>query len=241
MIETAPNTTGFDFEQLYTGLRKKEGRIYSDEELLYLPEIDQDHPLYDEWQIRKESYQRIKKYIEKNISPMKILEVGCGNGWLSHRLSSISGAEVTGIDINALEITQAQRVFSHHSHLNFLNSGIDTIRNHQFDLVVFAASIHYFPSLDTIIEMALTKLKRTGEIHILDTPFYKPVELADAKKRSLEHFSQLEFPEMSGYYFHHTINELRSFDPELLYQPSFFQKQIKNNKNPFPWFRIKNQ
>jgi 2-polyprenyl-3-methyl-5-hydroxy-6-metoxy-1,4-benzoquinol methylase len=96
----ALHIAGTSFEPVYISVREKEGRTYTDAELLRLPDIEKDHPHYIEWQLREESYGRLKKYLAKKISPMKILEVGCGNGWLSQRLSSLHAAAITGIDIN---------------------------------------------------------------------------------------------------------------------------------------------
>ncbi|NOT49896.1 MAG: class I SAM-dependent methyltransferase [Chitinophagaceae bacterium] len=228
------------FEQLYFSLREKEGRIYTDEQLLHLPDVKKDHPHFAEWQLRNKSYLRLKNYLAKRVFPVKILEVGCGNGWLSHRLSFLPGACITGIDINSIELHQAKRVFSHISNLHFINTAIDMIGPGESDHIIFAASIQYFSSLKEILDSAIQKLKPQGEIHILDTHFYNPGEIAAAKARTVDHFTNLGFPEMSSFYFHHTMDELSSFKHEIIYQPSFFQRQFNNNKNPFPWICIKN-
>jgi ubiquinone/menaquinone biosynthesis C-methylase UbiE len=68
--------------------------------------------------------------------------VGC-----RHRLSSIS-RKITGLDINFTEIQQAARVFNGCQKIKFvygdLRSGI--LYGRQFDIIVFAASIQYFPA-----------------------------------------------------------------------------------------------
>ena len=47
-----------EFEKLYISLRKKEGRIfYNEEEIVKLPVIFSSHPLYKEWKIRKRFQQ----------------------------------------------------------------------------------------------------------------------------------------------------------------------------------------
>ena len=65
MTVSATHTVWAGFEQLYPALRHKEGRVYRDEEVLHLPNISKDHPHYPEWQIRKESCNRLKHYFEK--------------------------------------------------------------------------------------------------------------------------------------------------------------------------------
>ena len=98
-----------DFEDLYIAVRQQEKRIYTDEQLQLLPDID--HLYYDELKIRKRSSERLIAYLEKKHKYLRILEVGCGNGWLSAKLSNIPNTKVTGLDINQLEIEQANRVF----------------------------------------------------------------------------------------------------------------------------------
>src|SRR5215213_11952226 len=88
------------FEELYISIRKKEQRIYTNEEVALLPDIYPDHIHYHEWQIRKRSSERLINYLSKKNRPLKILEVGCGNGWLSARMAAVDKWEVTGIDIN---------------------------------------------------------------------------------------------------------------------------------------------
>jgi ubiquinone/menaquinone biosynthesis C-methylase UbiE len=228
------------FEQLYSALRDKEGRIYTDEEVLHLPDISKDHPHYTEWQMRKESCNRLKNYFEKKISSPKILEVGSGNGWLSRRLSEISGSKITGTDINFIELQQAVRVFNHIPNLQFIPGGIhaEEIEDAKFDFIVFAASIQYFSSLKEIINLAFRKLEPNGEIHILDSNFYKSAEISAAKERTARYYSDLGFPEMTKHYFHHTTDELHFFSFKILYRTSFI-KRLSNNKNPFPWICIR--
>jgi len=242
MTTTATHIVSVGFEKLYADVRHKEGRVYSDEELLHLPDIAGDHPHYAEWQLRKESCERLKLYFEKRLGLMKILEVGCGNGWLSHRLASIDGCDVTGTDINLTELRQAERVFSHIPYLQFVHGGIhaERIGNEEYDFIVFAASIQYFSPLKEIISLALEKLKKNGEIHIIDSPIYKPGELNVAKERSAKYYKDLGFPEMTEHYFHHATDKLNFFRYKTLYQPLLINL-LSKNRNPFPWVCIRKQ
>ncbi len=174
---------------------------------------------------------------------LKILEVGCGNGWLAHRLVSVHGYDVTGTDINLAELQQAARVFSHIPYLQFVYGGINAekIEDKEYDFIVFAASMQYFSSLRDTITLAFPKLKTNGEIHIIDSPFYTSTEMEAAKKSTRDYYTNLGFTEMTEYYFHHTMDELASFRYKILYKPSFIRHRILNNKNPFPWICIKKQ
>lgn len=226
-----------DFEDLYIAVRQQEKRVYTDEQLQLLPDID--HIYYDEWKIRKRSSERLITYLEKKHKPLRILEVGCGNGWLSAKLSNIPNTRVTGLDINQVEIEQAQRVFKM-DNLDFIYDSFNesTFENENFDVIVFAASLQYFPSVINVLKQALTILRHSGEIHIIDTPFYTPLETEKADERSCRYYSALGIPEMAAHYFHHSISEFWGFKYEILFNPSsVFNRLFK--KDPFYWVTIR--
>src|SRR5438045_3657839 len=168
-----------NFEENYLLVRQKEGRLYTDEQVKWLPEIEQSNPHYKEWQTRASSCNKLIQHLSGKKRKLNILEVGCGNGWLCHHLSKIPGSDVAGIDINKVELDQAKRVFDSIENLEFFYGEIidENTRNGKFDVIIFAASIQYFPSLDEILPLALELLNPGGEIHILDSHFYKSSEL----------------------------------------------------------------
>jgi ubiquinone/menaquinone biosynthesis C-methylase UbiE len=230
-----------DFSQQYYLLRKKEGRIYSDEEVEKLPEITIGHQYFSEWQIRKRSFKRLLKYLQRKTDPLEILEVGCGNGWLSARLSVIPLSNVTGIDINTEELEQAKQVFSGIKNIDLFNCSINDkiIRDRRFDIIVFAASIQYFRSLTSVLNDAITYLKPGGEIHIVDSHFYDEKEIDAAKQRSNDYYNSIGFPGMADQYFHHSLNEIRSFQYNILFDPNSFINKLKGHTDPFYWICIK--
>lgn len=239
----AEDPIAIGFEQLYTRLRQKEGRIYSDEEVAILPYLDNEHPHYKEWMIRKNSCKALLNYIKQRDNVLSILEAGCGNGWLSARLADATDAKLTGLDINTDELDQAERVFGERRNLKFIKSSLETeeFKNEKFDLIVFAASIPYFPSLKEAISMAFEHLTLLGEIHIMDSPFYQPQEIEAAKQRTKEHFHALGFEGMEKYYHHHTLAELESFQYKILHHPFSWKNKLSIKKNPFYWITIKNR
>jgi ubiquinone/menaquinone biosynthesis C-methylase UbiE len=234
-------TSNTSFEERYIALRRKENRVYSDVEVAQLPDIDIQHQHYTEWMIRKASAKKLINFLNRKKQPLKILEIGCGNGWLSNQLSRIENSDVKGLDINAEELQQAERVFRNNRRLKFVYGEIYSAipDNCKFDVVIFAASIQYFPSLKEIINTALEKLDEHGEIHIIDSPFYSQGEVMAAKKRSQNYYAMLGFPEMTEYYFHHGIEELQSYNFKILYKPSLIKNKLFRNNSPFPWLCIK--
>jgi SAM-dependent methyltransferase len=229
------------FEKNYVAARTLERRMYTDEEAARLPSIQPDHPHYLEWKFRKRSCQKLLRYLESKKNILSILEVGCGNGWLSHELSRIPGSKIIGLDINLTELQQAARVFNQGSKLKFVYGNIlsGILNDLTFDVIVFAASIQYFHSLPELLNVSLGQLYRGGEIHILDSPFYKKEEITAAMQRSRAYYARLGFPVLADYYFHHSIGEMQPFNHKLLFDPSSIKNKLFGHKHPFPWICIK--
>lgn len=230
-----------DFEQLYIRLRQKEGRVYTDEQVASLPYINKNHPHYREWVIRKNSCKALLSYIEHRKNILSILEVGCGNGWLTAKLANV--ADTTGLDINTTELEQAKRVFGKISNLKFVNGSLesDKIQDAKFDMIVFASSIQYFPSLKQTIGLAIERLTLLGEVHILDSPFYQLHEIEAARQRSRAWFSSVGHLEMASNYHHHSLHELDNFQYKILHHPHSWRSKLSIKKNPFYWISIKNR
>jgi len=228
-----------DFEQLYLAIREYEGRVYTDADVACLPTVDASHKYYNEWQVRKRSADRLVNHLQKKNKPLNILEVGCGNGWLAAKLADIPGAKVTGLDINRAEISQARRVFKK-DNLQFVNDRIDgdMIRDMHFDVIVFAAVLPYFTSVQSILQTALDKLYPRGEIHITDTNFYHPGEVDGAIQRCADYYTEMGFPQMAELYYHHTLNVLKDFNYQVLFDPGNILNRL-GKKEPFYWIRIK--
>ena len=230
------------FREQYLALRQRENRLYSDHQVRQLPTIEADHPHYKEWIVRKQSIEKLVRHIRHMNRPLNILEVGCGNGWLAHRLSQIPRTTVTGFDINLEELQQAKRVFCKQLNLQFKSANPFSFNNEKpFDLIIFAASIQYFPSLDAIICDALAHLNVGGSIHIIDTHFYALEEVPAAQQRTVDHFTSLGFPGMADYYFHHSLATLSKFGYSILYNPQSMQNKLfgGRDRSPFYWITIK--
>jgi ubiquinone/menaquinone biosynthesis C-methylase UbiE len=134
---------------------------------------------------------------------------------------------------------QAKRVFQK-DNLEFICGNFDPgmFANQKFDVIIFAASIQYFPSVKSILEGAFLCLNKNGEVHILDTNFYKPNEVTSAAKRTEEYYEMLGYPEMVIHYFHHSINDLQPFNYKILFNPKRLINKI-SKKDPFYWVVLK--
>lgn len=231
------NPTGF--EQMYYAIREKEKRVYTDDQVRNLPDIEATHIHFIEWEIRKRSAARFMAYLNKKQKPLNMLEVGCGNGWLAAKMATMPGVEATGLDINEAEICQARRVFES-TNLTFLNEPFktDTFDDVKFDVIVFAASLPYFSSVKYTLQLAFNLLNPGGEIHLLDTHFYKNDDVTGAQERCYDYYNAMGYPQMCNYYFHHTINELKDFKYRVLLNPNALFNRL-GKKAPFYWINIK--
>ena len=75
------------FEKLYLQVRKKENRIYSDDEIKLLPYASKINPHKNEWALRTKSFLRFREYLSHKKSKLNILDLGCGNGWFTGQLA----------------------------------------------------------------------------------------------------------------------------------------------------------
>jgi len=232
-------------ESVYLRVRIAEGRIFSDAEVRQLPEVGPDHPHKKEWLIRDASLRKLQNSLIKRI-PHDILDIGCGNGWMTHRLSEVTNSRVTGIDLNQYELEQATRTFGEKENLCFVYG--DVMNNifppASFNTIILAASIQYFSNLEKLVSELLKFLKPAGEIHIIDSPVYTESETEQAKKRSLEYYRRLGFPEMSDYYFHHHWKELQLVDYLVLnrtLKDIIALKIFRDKALLFPWIVIRNR
>lgn len=229
---------------LYLCVREREGRLYPDDVVSRLPEFRGDTQLTAEWRIRANSISQLTQYLARRERPLTILELGCGNGWLSSQLSRIPETRVWGLDRFSSELIQARRVFRH-PNMAFLTADIFTppFSSKTFDVVVLASVIQYFPDLAQLIKSLQQLIDHEGEIHIIDSPIYRQEEIPHARERTEAYYTGLGFPEMAGYYYHHSVTILDEFPTSWLYHPGSIPARLKRlvgkDASPFPWVVIR--
>lgn len=222
------------FEEAYIDVRSKEDRVHDDAFVKKLPNVPKEHPHYKEWQKRKWTLAKFLKHLKQDNSKV-VLEIGCGNGWLSQELAPYSKT-VFGLDVGQLELEQAVRC-SVNSNVHYICcSDWDLLPEAHFDRIVFAGSFQYFEITPQFWKQLYRLLKVNGEIHILDTQFYSKKDTKDAKRRSEDYFSKIGNNSASNYYHHHDWKTL----PEGFktnYIPNKLNK-IFRNRSPFPWICV---
>ena len=235
-----------DFEERYLEVRVKEGRLLEDDLVRELPWLPEGHHLKKEWLLRADTLDRFSGYLKKKNGILSLLELGCGNGWFINRIHDLlPGAKIYGLDINKTELEQAARIFST-AYKTFLFGDVfeDVFEPRYFDLIILNSTIQYFPDPATLVERLLELLNENGEIHILDSPFYKnDAERNAALNRSDLYFSKIGSDGMMIHYHHHSFDFLRSYHSTMLYNPYSLKSRLLRRLgyylSPFPWIRIK--
>jgi len=226
---------------IYLRVREKEGRLYPDDIVERLPSVPPDHPFLAEWQARTASSNRLTDYLAQFRRQISVLELGCGNGWLSNRIAETAHASVVGLDLNATELRQAQRLYAQRPELTWVIADIfrDPFCHPSFDVIVIASAIQYFDDLYRLLQTMIPLLHKDGEIHILDSPLYSDEQLPSAHERSRKYYKDLGIPEMAAHYHHHSVSSLSPLHPDWLYVASTKDRANTVKDSPFPWVRLR--
>ena len=240
-----PDSKDIETERLYLGVRAKEGRIYTDEEVKNLPLINKAHRYYNEWKIRSAMAKKLCSLLVNELSHKSILEIGCGNGWLSSMLAEDASSSVIGLDINRSELEQGARIFNEKKNLIFTYGDIfnPLISGLRFDYIILASSASYFNNPESLINRLLILLNEQGEIHFIDNPSYYNGDKESAKQKTEEYYESLGFPQMSRYYHHHDLIGIsQKYKHRVLYNPEKIinrvKRKITGNVSPFFWILI---
>ncbi len=225
------------FSEYYIAVREKENRVLSDNDVRKLPYLKRN-----EWLLREKSTERILNYISKKSNTLNLLDIGCGNGWFTNKMAEISKRNrIIGIDVNSLELEQASRVFKT-KNINFVYADIfkaTTFFEAQFDIITLNGSIQYFKDLPLLKSHLYSFLKPKGEIHILDSPFYNASQIAQAKKRTADYYSQIGIPNMAANYYHHDEKYIAEFEMLYTAKRSIFHRFLNRKDSPFSWYRFR--
>lgn len=84
-------------------------------------------------------------------------------------------------------------------------------------------------------------LKSGGEIHLIDTRFYKPALMERAKRATLAYYSSFGYPEMADYHFHYGLCDLKSFHHTIHYNPYSMRNRLLKNNYAGHWICIRNR
>jgi len=168
------------FVQEYETVRLAEGR-QSDDPAYYraLPFRDLSGRMTAVWQERARTFGLLLKKVVEPLAaererPLRILDLGAGNGWLSYQLAK-RGHEVTAVDltVNPFDGLGIHAMYD----APFLPLQAEFTRlpltGGQADLVIFNASFHYAESYEETLAEAQRAARADGRIVIADSPVYR--------------------------------------------------------------------
>ncbi len=103
-------------------------------------------------------------------SSHRILDVGCGTGEISSRLTALSGAQVTGLDLIEEHLALAREQHEALSgQLDFVNGDALNLPfdDSQFDLVVCRHMLHAIPDVDRALDQMRRVTRPGGRLYLL--------------------------------------------------------------------------
>ena len=179
------------FIREYESIRAAEGRGSSSPAYyLALPYQDISGRLAAQWKIRARTFDSIERDIlrplaSQQLAPLRILDLGAGNGWLSYRLA-LAGHSPTAVDLltNSTDGLGAAANYSPHLQAMFsrVQATLDQLPfpSATFDLAIFNASFHYSQNYRRTLGEALRCLRPGGSVVIADTPWYAREQSGEA-------------------------------------------------------------
>ncbi len=157
------------------------------------------HPTSD-WHIRAASFNafvnQVLSPIEKNRDPLRILDLGAGNGWLSNRLAC-RGHDVAAVDlmINDFDGLGCYRFYE--STFLSVQAEFDYLpfADKSVDIILYNASLHYSISYEETLRESWRITDVDGKVVILDSPVYRDSSSGSSMVRE----RQAQFTEQYGF------------------------------------------
>jgi ubiquinone/menaquinone biosynthesis C-methylase UbiE len=167
------------FREEYGAHRASEGRAHSVTELHALPYL-RSGPLAKQWSVRARTFDAFMSRVVRPVArtldrPLRLLDLGAGNAWLSWRVA-LEGGECVAVDIRDDRVDGLGAASTYVAARRFerVVASFDALplSAGYFDVVVFNASVHYAVDLDVVLREARRVARGGGRIVILDSPFY---------------------------------------------------------------------
>ncbi len=167
------------FMDEYQRVRQGEGRIRREPQYYRnLPFSDSSGEMAAAWRIRAVSFKAFVREVlapleYENGEPLKCLDLGAGNGWLSNQLA-LRGHKSAAVDLLTNDWDGLGVYVSYSTSFLPVQAEFDRLpfSDHQCDLVIFNSSLHYSVDFQLSLKEAMRVVKPRGKIIIIDTPVY---------------------------------------------------------------------
>jgi SAM-dependent methyltransferase len=152
------------------GYRQRSAAYYRE-----LPQVQRGDPQHAVWRVRQESFRHLYRRVLTRLGrrPLRVLDLGAGNGWLSHRLTMLGNVCVAvdwlddpddGLGAALHYPTTFTRLQADFDHLPLVGG--------QFDVVIFNASLHYSANPIATLRNAANTLVDGGTLVVMDSPVF---------------------------------------------------------------------
>ena len=150
-------------------------RSFDPEYYRALPRVPAGDARQDEWRVRCESFGHLRRYAlpEDGRPPLRVLDLGAGCGWLSHRLASL-GHHPVAVDC-ADDAADGLRACHHYPvGVALVQADFHALpfEPGQFDLAIFNGSLHYSPDPAGSLAEAARALAPDGALVVMDSPMF---------------------------------------------------------------------
>jgi SAM-dependent methyltransferase len=164
------------FARQYRAVRQNEGRrAVSGEYYRRLPSVPADDPHARDWRIRQETFRHLLGHVlAAGRQPSAVLDLGAGNGWLSHRLAAL-GHHVVAVDAMDDEADGLGAVRHYAAPLVAVHADFDALpfAAGQFDIAIFNGSLHYAPDPASTLASVRRLLLPDGMLVVMDSPMFR--------------------------------------------------------------------
>lgn len=164
------------FLDTYRVIRRGDGwERYDDAYYLNLPEVSRDDPQAPIWNIRRRTFDILKKRLIYDPQSW-VLDLGAGNCWLSRHLA-LADYHVLALDVNVegRDGLAGGEVYLSRKICSFLRgqASMDClpVRDEQIALCVISGALHYVHVQKTL-QSVFRVLKRGGQLIVMDSPVY---------------------------------------------------------------------
>ena len=188
------------FIEEYECVRKTEGRGMDDPRYYrQLPFRDISGRFTADWRIRSRSFQALEEGLIVPLEasanrPLKILDLGAGNCWLTNRLAQ-RGHQIAAVDLltNARDGLGARPQYQ--TRFTSIQAEFERLPfiDDQVDLAIFNASFHYAEDYGSVLRETVRVLTPKGQLVLLDSPVYNDPTSGDAMVREREQIYQQKF------------------------------------------------
>ncbi|HYS71434.1 MAG TPA: methyltransferase domain-containing protein [Thermoplasmata archaeon] len=196
----------------YSAAWRKDGWGASDPTtLLALPYRDTTRLQSSKWRVKARSADALFAALLPRTHP-RVADLGCGVGWLSHRLAR-RGHEVFAVDVitdGILGLAAANVYVRQGPFFERVLGELDRppFREGILDAVVCNASLHYAEDVESALRGIARTLRPGGALFVLNSPVHEDARSAiRAESGFRSHLLQLGAPEPVAFAYHHFTRE----------------------------------